>query len=458
MKNIRYIIAVLFVAVSFNGMAQTALSSYFLDGTLYNYRLNPAMKAERGYFSLLLGNTSLRTRGNVGVSNFLYPTDGNKLATFMSGTVDKNEFLGKLPENSRLGFNLDETILSAGFRAFGGYASLGVSLHSSMAVTLPKGLFEFAKKGFQENSYSFSGLNVNTMNYVAATLGYSYEVIKGLRIGANIKYLAGLAHADLYVDKLNVELSGQRWMIESHARAQAALFYETDVKLDENGVVDGFELGAISPKASGFGIDLGAVYDMNSIVPGLKFSASVVDLGFINWKYMMKGQSSDTKIEFDGFDEVDYNDMESSFNKDFEKLTDDASKMLDFNYDGFASANTGLNTTMYLGAEYDMPFYKKLSVSLLYGQCFSSFDCYKWYDVRGFVNVAPLKWFEATVNYGYGSYGSSLGWMLNFHPAGVNFFIGSDVMLTKVTPQFIPLNDLNSHITLGLNIVLGSRK
>lgn len=458
MKNIRYIIAVLFVAVSFNGMAQTALSSYFLDGTLYNYRLNPAMKAERGYFSLLLGNTSLRTRGNVGVSNFLYPTDGNKLATFMSGSVDKNEFLGKLPENSRLGFNLDETILSAGFRAFGGYASLGVSLHSSMAVTLPKGLFEFAKKGFQENSYSFSGLNVNTMNYVAATLGYSYEVIKGLRIGANIKYLAGLAHADLYVDKLNVELSGQRWMIESHARAQAALFYETDVKLDENGVVDGFELGAISPKASGFGIDLGAVYDMNSIVPGLKFSASVVDLGFINWKYMMKGQSSDTKIEFDGFDEVDYNDMESSFNKDFEKLTDDASKMLDFNYDGFASANTGLNTTMYLGAEYDMPFYKKLSVSLLYGQCFSSFDCYKWYDVRGFVNVAPLKWFEATVNYGYGSYGSSLGWMLNFHPAGVNFFIGSDVMLTKVTPQFIPLNDLNSHITLGLNIVLGSRK
>lgn len=458
MKNIRYIIAVLFVAVSFNGMAQTALSSYFLDGTLYNYRLNPAMKAERGYFSLLLGNTSLRTRGNVGVSNFLYPTDGNKLATFMSGTVDKNEFLGKLPENSRLGFNLDETILSAGFRAFGGYASLGVSLHSSMAVTLPKGLFEFAKKGFQENSYSFSGLNVNTMNYVAATLGYSYEVIKGLRIGANIKYLAGLAHADLYVDKLNVELSGQRWMIESHARAQAALFYETDVKLDENGVVDGFELGAISPKASGFGIDLGAVYDMNSIVPGLKFSASVVDLGFINWKYMMKGQSSDTKIEFDGFDEVDYNDMESSFNKDFEKLTDDASKMLDFNYDGFASANTSLNTTMYLGAEYDMPFYKKLSVSLLYGQCFSSFDCYKWYDVRGFVNVAPLKWFEATVNYGYGSYGSSLGWMLNFHPAGVNFFIGSDVMLTKVTPQFIPLNDLNSHITLGLNIVLGSRK
>lgn len=458
MKNIKYLIASLFVAVSFNGMAQTSLSSYFLDGTLYNYRLNPAMKAERGYFSLLLGNTSFRTRGNVGVSDFLYPTADNKLATFMHSSVDKNEFLSRLPENSRLGFNLDETILSAGFRAFGGYASLGVSLHSSTAVTLPKGLFEFATKGLQNSSYSFGGLNVNTMNYVATTLGYSHEVIKGLRIGANVKYLAGLAHADILVDKLNVELSEQRWMIESHARAQAALFCEANATLDENGIVDGIEVGAISPKASGFGFDFGAVYDMNSIVPGLKFSASVVDLGFINWKYMMKGQSVDTKIEFEGFDEIDYNNMESSVNAEFEKLADDASKMLDLNYDGVASVKTGLNTTMYLGAEYDMPFYKKLSVSLLYGQCFSSFDCHKWYDVRGFVNVAPLKWFEATVNYGYGSYGSSLGWMLNFHPAGVNFFIGSDVMLTKVTPQFIPLNDLNSHITLGLNIVLGSRK
>ena len=459
MKNIRYIIVALFVFVcSSVSIAQTPVSSYFLDGMLYNSKLNPAMKAERGYFSLLLGNFSLRTKGNVGISNFLYPRGDNELATFMSGSVDKDEFLGKLPDYTKLGFDLDETILALGFRLFGGYASFDVSMHSSTSISLPKGLFEFAKKGLQKEAYSFSGINFNTMNYTAATIGYSRNIVKGLRFGANFKYLMGLAHANILVDKLNVELSDQRWMIESHASAQVTAGTEIRAVLDEDGTVDGIEFGTLYPSASGFALDLGLVYDMDSIVPGLKLSASVVDLGFINWKHMMRGQSTDAKVEFNGFDEVDYNDMESTVNAELERLGNDAMKMVEFNYEGTVEAKTKLNTTMYLGAEYSMPFYKRLSVGVLYAQCFSPFESKKWYEARGFLNIAPVKWIEASVNYGYGSYGTSLGWVLNFHPAGINFFIGSDYMITKVTPQYIPIDNLNSHITFGLNLALGKRK
>lgn len=455
MKNIRYIIVALFVAFSAAaGVAQTALSSYFLDGTLYNSKLNPAMDAESNYVSIAVGNLSLRTKGNVGVSTFLYPRGENELATFMSGSVGKEEFLGKLPEVSRMGFNLDETLMAGGFRALGGYGSVGISLHSSVAVSLPKGLFEFAKNGLQKKAYSFSGVNISTMNYAAVTLGYSREVIKGLRVGANIKYLQGLAHADINIDKLNVELNDQHWLAESHATAQVAMFCEAKPTYKDD-VVNGVELIGFVPKSSGFGVDLGAVYDMAEFVPGLKVSASVVDLGFIHWKHMMKGQSTDAKVEFDGFDEIDYNDMATSVDAEFEKLGNDAAKMVEFNYDGSEAVNTRLNTTMYVGAEYNMPFYDKLSVGALYGQCFSPFECNRWFDARGFVNVSPLSWFEATVNCGYTSYGTSLGWMLNFHPAGINFFIGSDHMITRVTPQFIPLNDLNTHLTLGINIAVG---
>ena len=109
------------------------------------------MKAERGYFSLFAGNISFRTKGNVGISNFLYPREDNKLTTFMSGSVDQKEFLGGLPDVSRLGFGFDESIFSCGFRAFGGYATLDFSLHSSTIISLPKSIFEFAKKGFQES-------------------------------------------------------------------------------------------------------------------------------------------------------------------------------------------------------------------------------------------------------------------------------------------------------------------
>ena len=47
MKNVRYTLALLLVLVcSMGSVAQTALSSYFLDGTFYNSKLNPAMDAE----------------------------------------------------------------------------------------------------------------------------------------------------------------------------------------------------------------------------------------------------------------------------------------------------------------------------------------------------------------------------------------------------------------------------
>ena len=465
MKNIRYTIAtLLFIVLSHTAVAQTALSSYFLDGMLYNSKLNPAMKAERGYFSLLLGNMSVGTKGNVGLANFLYPRGENELATFMSGSVTADEFLSRIPEKVKLGVNIDETIMAFGFRMFGGFFSFDLSLHSSVDASLPKGLFEFAKKGLQEERYSFSGLNINTMNYTAATIGYSHKIFDGFQLGVNAKYLLGLAHADIFVDKLDVELSGQRWMVESHAQAQAALLCKADVEVDENNVIKSLELALeeedlmkLQP-SGGFAFDLGFVYNLDKFVPGLTVSASVIDLGYINWRYMLSGQSTDAKVEFDGFGEVDYNDVEGVVNAELEKLADDAAKLVEFNYNGESSMKTGLNTTMHVGAEYNMPFYRPLSVGVLYSQCFSPYESRKWNEVRGFVNLSPVKWFELSANYGYGTYGHSLGWMINFHPAGINLFVGSDYMVTKVTPQYIPLNDMNSHITFGLNLALGKRK
>ena len=103
MKKVKYIVLASLLAVSSWVNAQTAKSGYFLDGTLYNYQLNPAMDVERGFFSLLAGNMSMGTSGNVGISNFLYPYGDDKLTTFMSGTVATDKFLGRLPKAIRLG-------------------------------------------------------------------------------------------------------------------------------------------------------------------------------------------------------------------------------------------------------------------------------------------------------------------------------------------------------------------
>ena len=438
------------------GMAQTAKSAYFMDGTFHNFRINPAMKAERGFFSLALGNMSIATNGNVGVSHFLYP-DGDQLTTFMSGKVDQDEFLGRLPEYARLGMNFDETLFGLGFRLLGGYTSFSVSLHSNTSMALPKGFFEFAKKGLQDQHYNFSGINMHSMNYAAATLGYSREVYKGLRVGVNLKYLMGLAYTDFTFDRFNIELSEDRWRIESHAQAQAALGSEVYFE-DEDASLDALRMGPLASAAKGFAVDLGVVYDMKEFVPGLTVSASVVDLGSINWQYMMSIENNGEPICWEGLKDANIDNMGTALEEELEKLGEKAEKIMDLEVNDIHSESTKLGATMYVGAEYNMPFYKPLSVAMLYGKRFSPYAYSGWDDIRGFVNIAPLKWFEASANVGYSTFGTSLGWMLNFHPAGVNFFVGSDYMITKVTPQFIPVNNLNSHVTLGVNLALGKRK
>ena len=455
MKKIKYIVLLLCATFALKGSAQTAKSAYFLDGTFHNFKLNPAMKAERGFFSFGLGNLTLGTNGNVGVSHFLYPKDDH-LTTFMSSSVDQNEFLDRLPKSICLGMNFDETLLAFGFRMFGGYTSFSLSMHSSTSMALPKELFKFATTGLQENTFDFSGANLNSTSYAAATLGYSHEVYKGLRVGVNLKYLMGLAYADATLDKFNVELSENQWMIETHAQVQAALISELYIEEGQRSTFDNLQFGPFSPAAHGFAVDLGVVYDMSEFVPGLTLSASVIDLGRIKWQYMMSIENGGTPIKWEGLKEGDFNNLSASLEDEFATFGDNTEQIMDI--DDIGAKATNLNATMFLGAEYNMPFYKPLSVAMLYGKKFSPYVYGGWDEFRGYINIAPLKWFEASANFGYSTFGTTFGWMLNIHPAGIAFFLGSDYMITKVTPQYLPVNNLNYNLTFGVNLALGKRK
>lgn len=460
MKQIKYIIAIFAMASSVMTVgAQTAKSSYFMDGAFHNMQMNPAMKAERNFISFpMLGNMGVSLNGNVGLSDFLYPHGENELATFMHKSVSADEFLGNIPSTTKIGMNFDMTIFALGFRGFGGYNTLNLTLRSQMGINLPKGMFEFMKRGLSREQHSFSNLNVNSMNYAALTIGHSRDIIENLRVGVNLKYLIGLGYANLNVDKMNLTLQDDVWMAESYATASLATVGEANWKLDENGQIDELDMQFNSPKASGFAIDLGATYDLKDYVDGLKVSASVVDLGFINWKHMIKAKTKDAKVRFEGFKEIDIDDFETSVEDQLDDIKDDAEEMIELYPDGklAGSERAKLAATMYLGAEYEMPFYKKMSAGVLYSNRFS--DVAGWYDLRGFLTVSPLKWFEASVNYGVSTYGTGFGWMLNFHPAGLSLFLGSDFMITDVAPQFVPIDNLNANFTMGLSIPFGRRK
>lgn len=64
--------------------------------------------------------------------------------------------------------------------------------------------------------------------------------------------------------------------------------------------------------------------------------------------------------------------------------------------------------------------------------------------------MAPVKCFSADANVAFGTFGSSFGWLLNFHTKGFNLFLGMDHTMGKVTKQFVPLSS-NASLNFGMN-------
>lgn len=448
----RFLVLGLMVMLSVTMSAQTLTSGYFLEGNLYRTQLNPAFQPEQNFFSFpLLGNLNFGVNGNVGLNDFVYPyqQDGYALTTFMSGTVDAEKFLNRIPQRVRIGEELGLSIFSVGFKDWGGYNTISLSLHERMNVGIPKSIFAILKGGLSADSYDLSGLNVGLQAYSDLSLGHSRFIGDDLRVGATLHVLAGLASADVKVDELSLQTSEAQWLVSSHAEGKVGLPVNAKLTITDDELPDRLEIGSFT-KPFGIGLDLGAEYDLGKLVEGLSVSAALTDLSFIGWHSTLNVSTKEAQFEFTGFDDID--PASDNMGEQFDALADEASELIELSFSEGKRMTTVLSPTFRLGAKYAMPFYDKLSAALLFSHRMGKL--YGYTEGRLFVNVAPTKGIELSANGALTTYGSSWGWMVNFHPNGFGLFIGSDCMLTKVTPQFIPVGNVNANVSLGINFPL----
>lgn len=457
---------------------EASRSAYFLDGYTFRHELNPAFAGEFNYVSMpALANINAGLFSNVGVNTFLYKTPAGspyKLTSFMSPTVSADEFLGKLSNVNHINTNVDLTILSAGFRAFKGFNTITIGVHADAGVALPKDFFRFMKLGQtgEDTHYNFSDIKANASARAEVALGHSHKITDKLNIGAKVKVLVGIGNVSAHMTDMDVRMSNDRWLISANGKVEMAagsgLYVPTKAESGEDYKVpadaDLIDWGGIDYEnfgvaGYGLGFDLGATYQL---LPDLQLSAAVADLGFMTWKHAYIGRTGGGTWEFDGFHDiaVDENDPAYDDNKLGEQLDrtwDQLQDVINIHREEVHTNYTkALNATIRLGAEYKMPFYKNLTGAFLFSTYIAG--CQSWTEGRFYANVKPTKWFDATINYGASNYGSSFGWMLNFHPRGFNFFIGSDHQFFKVTPQYVPVGHATANINLGMSFTFGSRK
>ena len=464
-KSLRYMAAALTMAAAIlPTSAQELRTSYFMETSNYRHQMNPAL-LDSPYVGLLFSNINIGMTGNIGAKQFIFDTNGlpgytgnYRYTTFMDPNVDAKTFLNKLHDKNRFDLYLNYNLFSVGFKAWGGVNLLELNLRSNTNLTLPKGLFEFAKTAGEKEHYEFGGLGMRTQNYMELALGHSRDINKQWRVGGKLKFLIGAAYADFTADNVTLDMTEDAWRIQSNAQMKASLLksdviHEDPSKNSADGRPRVKKLDNFGFSLPGFGmaLDLGVTYKP---IENLTLSAAITDLGFISWKNTHHA-SSQGDYTFDGFNNIyigSDKDQTEDIDDQFDQIGDDLEEMFSVYDDGTKTATQALAATLNVGAEYKLPAYDKLKFGFLYTSRIHG--KYSWHQGMLNVGVRPVKWFECNVNGAVTSTGVTAGGMLSLKAPHFNFYIAADRFVSKMGKQGVPLNSSNGNITFGMTFPL----
>lgn len=451
---------------SLHAMAQQLNSAYFTNDYKFRHTMNPAYGNEQNYVSMPgFGNVNVSLMGNFGYEDVIFDnpmfpsTSKDRLTTFMNPYISTPDALKGFNsgDNKILG-DVSITVLSAGFKGFGGYNSIELNARTSFGMSLPYELFEFAKNT-GNRTYNIGNISANGQAFAELAFGHSRQINEKLRVGAKVKLLFGAGRGDVNIDNVKADLAADdKWTVSGHAKSEVSVkgfTYKTEEKeYKEEGRgtyqyvndvdVDGAGLGGF-----GLAFDLGGVYKINN---DFTVSAALLDLGFIKWSNNMVAVNGGEEFVFNGFHDVAVNEDRggSTMSMQGDKYSDQLADFANLQDKGDEGGRTtGIGATLNLGCEYTLPVYRKITFGVLSSTRFRG--DYSWTEARVSANWTPLKWIDGGVNMAFGSYRNSFGWVVNFHPKGYNFYVGMDHTLGKVSKEFIPLNS-NAAVSVGMSV------
>lgn len=432
--------------------AQDLSSGYFVEDYTYRYQMNPAFGNSQNFISMpALGNLNVGLHGNLGISDVLYNVDG-KTTTFMNPKLSSDEVLKNINDVNRIG-TLDKIgILSAGFKAFGGYNTVSINAVADVSVKVPGEMFNLLKNGVANKTYDLGDLRASGVAYGEIAFGHSRQVMKGLRVGTTLKFMLGGGYMDAHMRNANLVLGENEWTVTTDADLRSSvkgLTYKTKVN-DRTGhrYVNGIDVDGTGLNGFGMALDLGAVYE--TPVKGLTVSLALLDLGFISWNNDMLATTNGEKtFTTDKYTFNADDDAPNSFSKEWDRLRDDFSAIYELDDMGDQGGRTSMpHATLNIGVQYALPMYNKLTFGLLNTTRLAG--DFTTTDFRLSANIAPCRIFSGGVNLGVGTFGASFGWVANLHLTGFNFFLGMDRVPGKLCKQGVPLSS-NAQVTMGIN-------
>jgi hypothetical protein len=346
---------------------------------------------------------------------------------------------------NHINLDFNNELIGFGLRLGKTYFSLTATNRMQFSLIYPRDLFRFV---FEGNGASLlgqradlDGLGLKFNSYMEYALGANRTFLDDkLTIGVRFKLISGIANIHTAKSQLGIYTDSTTFDITidgaMHAYSSGLNSYQVS---DFRSL--GFKYLTRFPNM-GMGLDLGATFRLNDM---LDFSASVIDLGFINWKEGNKNYiSNDVNYTFEG---VDINQFLADSSDFVQNFTDTLRGIFNASENDDAY-RTSLNTRFYLGARF-----KVADILHLTGLWFNEFILGNYRP--GLSVGATLKLKEIlSISANYSLYGRSLGNVglgFNMRLGSVQFFAMTDNILGVLNFSA----SKNWHFNVGMAFYIG---
>lgn len=372
MKNIKKIIlGLVFVAFAFSLSAQRTGELMYFSTLPQASKYNPANHGNNKLYIEIpvLGHLGM----SVNTSGFAYKDFVNQHPVYPDSLqLDFNGFADKLKDNNYVGFGMSTDLLGFGFTFDKvNHVSFNLSLNFESRFNFSKGLFDLITRGTDSQDREldvFKDKLLDATSYLTAAFGYARDIDDKLTVGGNVKLYFGLMNITSKKTDVTVEFDGATMAtisnIDINTSNAFANWYMKSSSSGDGATFDDVE-GVPSNifKNKGFGLDLGATYKIND---AMEVSASVIDLGWINWKsnsINVHSANPNTRVEFAGA-ETQYDNMGNDLDDYFNDLADSLKNSFDLVTTKNGGYSTAIPTKLYLG--YSWNFFPNMYAQALY--------------------------------------------------------------------------------------------
>ncbi|MCM1034467.1 MAG: DUF5723 family protein [Paludibacter sp.] len=491
MKHIfkKSILALIMGTLCLTAQAQQVNTLYFLENSPMRHYINPALQPISnmylslpliGYSSAWVGNNSLSMR------DVLYTQNGQTM-WFLNPQTNTQQFFKHLHKSTLIDADAQANLLSFGFRIKdAGYFHFTLNERLNGGAALPKGLFNFALGGGMHdlnggiNTFDLKQLRAELSLYTELGLGYSHQINEHWAVGGKIKFLYGSMFMGMTNKALALNASSEEWNLRGNGAMMMAAplnQYPASIAPDDmsntNWEMNMDILNLLKPQGLGAAIDLGVTYKP---IEMLQITASVTDLGFINW-YKGREYNYDINGTYDGVGEIvysEYIDADGNFNS--QALGDTIVERLENIYntavqptkqsDGFTRM---ISPRINIGV--DANFWdNRVGIGVYSRTKFLNTRAYE--ELTFGAAFRPCHWFQIAASYSVingrgGNIGAALGLVTG---EGIGLTLAADYIPCyyahyeyvnkdgepKTAP--IPYKTNGINIAFGLNIVIGHKK